>query len=145
MGDNQNQNNQTGYNPNAYTQNNPNPNAYNQNTYNPGNYNQNYNPYPQQQQPYYNPYQANRPYDPNNEPMKLKDWLITFLLLLIPFANIVLPFVWAFGSDVNKSKKTFFQAALIWAAIITGIYILLFLLFASVFVNFFNDLSYRSY
>jgi len=43
----------------------------------------------------------------NNQPMILKDWLITYLLLLIPIVNIVLMFVWAFGNDVNQSKKLF--------------------------------------
>jgi hypothetical protein len=56
-------------------------------------------------------------YDRNSEPMKLGDWLVTFLLLVIPIANLVLPFVWAFGSDVNKSKKTFFQCYLILMAV----------------------------
>ena len=56
-------------------------------------------------------------YDKYSQPMTLKDWIITFLLMLIPIANIVLMFVWAFGSNVNKSKKTYFQATLIMIAI----------------------------
>lgn len=67
-------------------------------------------------------------YDKYSEPMTLKDWIITLLLMLIPIANIVLMFVWAFGSNVNKSKKTYFQASLIMAAI--GI--VFFLIFGSV-------------
>ncbi|WP_298837011.1 hypothetical protein [Clostridium sp.] len=53
----------------------------------------------------------------NNQPMTLKDWVLTYLLLLIPIANIVLMFVWAFGKNVNKSKKTLFQAQLIFSGI----------------------------
>jgi hypothetical protein len=49
--------------------------------------------------------------------MALKDWIFTYLLLLIPIANIILMFVWAFGKDVNQSKKTYFQAMLIIAAV----------------------------
>lgn len=56
-------------------------------------------------------------YDKYSKPMTLKDWIITLLLMLIPIANIVLMFVWAFGSNVNKSKKTYFQATLIMAAV----------------------------
>ncbi|GAA0085327.1 hypothetical protein ACH36K_09005 [Clostridium sp. MB05] len=56
-------------------------------------------------------------YDKYSQPMTLKDWIITLLLMLIPIANIVLMFVWAFGSNVNKSKKTYFQATLIMIAI----------------------------
>jgi len=62
----------------------------------------------------------------NNQPMILKDWLITYLLLLIPIVNIVLMFVWAFGSDVNQSKKTFCQAQLIILAVVFVLYIVFF-------------------
>lgn len=47
----------------------------------------------------------------------MKEWIITMLLLCIPIANIVLPFVWAFGSDVNPSKKNYFRVLLIFMAI----------------------------
>jgi len=62
----------------------------------------------------------------NNQPMTLKDWIITYLLLLIPIANIVLMFIWAFGKDVNQSKKTYFQAQLIILAVVFVLYILFF-------------------
>jgi len=62
----------------------------------------------------------------NNQPMLLKDWLITYLLLLIPIVNIVLMFFWAFGNDVNQSKKTFFQAQLIMLAVGLILYFLFF-------------------
>ena len=68
-----------------------------------------YAPPPQYRQPQYTPPQ----YQKQWPPMTLGNWICTFLLLLIPFANIVLIFVWAFGSDVNPSKKTYFQAMLI--------------------------------
>ena len=47
----------------------------------------------------------------------IKEWAITMLLLCIPIANIVLPFVWAFGSDVNTSKKNYFRVMLIFMAV----------------------------
>lgn len=47
----------------------------------------------------------------------IKEWAITMLLLCIPIANIVLPFVWAFGSDVNPSKKNYFRVMLIFMAV----------------------------
>ena len=70
----------------------------------------------------------NLSYDEYSQPMQLKDWLITFLLMLIPIANIVLMFIWAFGSNVNKSKKTYFQATLIMA----GVLFLLWIVFGSI-------------
>ena len=62
----------------------------------------------------------------NNQAMTLKDWIITYLLLLIPVANIVLMFIWAFGKDTNPSKRTYFQAQLIILAVLLVLYILFF-------------------
>jgi len=49
--------------------------------------------------------------------MKIGNWMITMLLMVIPIVNIILMFMWAFGSNVNPSKKSYFQASLIYAAI----------------------------
>ena len=45
------------------------------------------------------------------------DWMITTLLMCIPFVNIILLFVWAFGSGAPASKANWAKAALIWALI----------------------------
>lgn len=47
----------------------------------------------------------------NNEHMTVGNWIVTYLLMLIPVANIVLMFVWAFSSDTKRSKKTWAQAS----------------------------------
>ena len=52
------------------------------------------------------------------EPMTVKEWMITWLLLCIPIANFILPFVWAFDSSTKKSKSNFFKAYLIWMLIV---------------------------
>ncbi|HIW32658.1 MAG TPA: hypothetical protein IAA29_07715 [Candidatus Paenibacillus intestinavium] len=57
----------------------------------------------------------------------VKEWLITMLILIIPIVNIVMMFVWAFGGG-NPSKANYFKAALIWAAIITILYVVVFVL-----------------
>ena len=79
-------------------------------------------------------------YDEYSKPMTIKDWLITNLLMLIPIANIVLVFVWAFGSNVNKSKKTYFQASLIMAGIVLSLYIVIIIILFSFFAS--NSLRY---
>jgi len=71
-------------------------------------------------------------------PMRLGEWLITRLLLLIPFVNIVLIFIWAFGSNVNPSKKSYFQAELIWAAISIVLMIVLLIALGSVIYSLFS-------
>lgn len=59
--------------------------------------------------------------EPSYKPMTIGDWIITSLILLIPMVNIVMPFVWAFGSDTQRSKKTFFQAMLIMMVVSVGL------------------------
>ncbi len=50
-------------------------------------------------------------------PVKMGEWLVSLLLMLIPCVNIVLMFVWAFSDKEKKSKSNFFKAFLIYNAI----------------------------
>jgi hypothetical protein len=56
-------------------------------------------------------------------PISVGEWLITYLLLSIPLVNIVMLFVWAFGSSAHPSKANWAKASLIWVAIATVLYI----------------------
>lgn len=67
------------------------------------------------------------------EPVSLKEWIITNLILLIPLVNIVMIFVWAFGEG-KASKKNYFKAQLIFVAAIIVIYILLAVIFGAAFL-----------
>lgn len=69
--------------------------------------------------------------DTNNEPMSVGQWVATMLLLAIPLVNIILLFVWAFGSNVNTNKKNYCRAALIIAAVVLVLYILFFIAFGA--------------
>ena len=62
--------------------------------------------------------------DPRTRPMTFGDWMITLLLLMIPFAGTVLAFIWAFSDDVNISKRNFFRAGLVLSGIFIGLYII---------------------
>jgi len=69
-------------------------------------------------QPYYQQPPVQQYRGPQQWPhMKIGNWMITMLLMVIPIVNIILIFIWAFGRNVNPSKKTFFQASLIYTAI----------------------------
>ena len=48
-----------------------------------------------------------------NNVMSVKDWIVTMLLMCIPLVNIILLFVWAFGSDENETRKNWAKANLI--------------------------------
>ncbi|WP_243156485.1 hypothetical protein [Clostridium sp. C8-1-8] len=69
-------------------------------------------------------------FDKNSQPMTLGNWVVTMILLAIPIVNLVLLFVWGFGTNVNKSKKTYCQATLIFSAIIIVLTIVVSLAFA---------------
>ncbi|PKM93941.1 MAG: hypothetical protein CVU84_13610 [Firmicutes bacterium HGW-Firmicutes-1] len=76
----------------------------------------------------------------NDEIVSVKEWLGSMALLLIPIVNIVLMFVWAFSTDVKKSKSNFFKAQLILTGIILGIYLIflvLIMVFAITMSNFY--------
>ncbi|MBQ6380468.1 MAG: zinc ribbon domain-containing protein [Clostridia bacterium] len=56
--------------------------------------------------------------DPREEPMRIGNWIVVFILSMIPVVGTVMLFVWAFSSRTNKSKKSYAQAALIFSAIL---------------------------
>lgn len=69
-------------------------------------------------------YQYQQPQDELEEPMTMGEWMITLLIMLIPCANIIMAFVWAFNSTEKKSKSNFFKAYLIFMAIVIVLSIL---------------------
>ena len=72
----------------------------------------------------------------NTSVMSVQDWIITILLASIPLVNIIMLFIWAFGSDTNKNKQNWAKATLIWFAIILGLYIVFGVLFGiTMFMN----------
>lgn len=58
-------------------------------------------------------YQYGEPKNEMEEPITMGEWLISLLIMIIPCVNIVMMFVWAFSSNVKKSKSNYFKAALI--------------------------------
>ena len=60
-------------------------------------------------------------------PVSVGNWVMTMLLMCIPFINIILLFVWAFGSNTEISKANWAKATLVW--FLLGLIIWLFLFF----------------
>ncbi|MBQ5851757.1 MAG: hypothetical protein IIW54_13235 [Lachnospiraceae bacterium] len=71
------------------------------------------------QQQFQQPQQAYQPQMNGDleEPVSFGEWMLTTLIMCIPCVNIVMMFVWAFGSGTKKSKSNYFKAALVWALI----------------------------
>lgn len=86
-------------------------NTYTQ-SYQQPSYNQNY------QQPYNQSYQQSYQADGDlEEPVTFGDWMLTILITMIPCVNLIMMFVWAFGSGTKKSKANYFKAVLVWSLI----------------------------
>jgi preprotein translocase subunit SecF len=97
--------------------------------------NQNYNQAPQQQ------YQAPPPQYgmpmQDTSPMTIGQWVVTIIVLfMIPLVNIIMLFVWGFGSG-NVNRKNFCKAVLI-IGLIGGV--LYAILFAAVLGPMFSNL-----
>ena len=97
------------YGQNGSYQNNTYNGTYNNGNYNGGNYGGSYGSYGSGG--YQNPYQSSQL--DLEEPVKMSEWLISMLLMLVPCVNIVMMFVWAFSKTEKKSKSNFFKAYLI--------------------------------
>ena len=67
------------------------------------------------------------------------DWLVTFLISVIPFVNIIMLFVWAFSASTPPSKANWAKAALA----LYAIFMVLGFLFASSLVAFFATMNHR--
>jgi len=46
-------------------------------------------------------------------PLSVGNYLVMFLLMGIPFANMIVLFIWAFGNGVNQNRKNYARAMLI--------------------------------
>jgi uncharacterized integral membrane protein len=67
------------------------------------------------------------PQQPVSPVITVKEWMLTTLIMIIPIVNIIMMFVWAFGEG-NPTKKNYFKASLLWAAIILVIYAIIFII-----------------
>ena len=62
--------------------------------------------------------------DREYQPMSISDWLVTYLIMLIPLVNLIMIFVWGFGSNTQPSKANWAKASLIWFSILIIVYVL---------------------
>ena len=79
----------------------------------------------------------------NYKPMTIGDWLITFLIQIIPLVGLVMLFVWAFGDGSHPSKKTWAQASLLWIVIMIVLAIIFFAAVWGFIMSFFGGMDYN--
>lgn len=57
------------------------------------------------------------------------EWLVTMLIAAIPLVNVVMLFVWAFGSNTKLSKANWAKATLIFLAVAVVFYLVVIVAF----------------
>ena len=99
--------------------------GYQNNSYTNGGYSG--NGYPNAYQPYNNiPPYGNDQLE-LEEPVKVSEWVVSMVVMMIPCVNIIMMFVWAFSNTEKKSKSNFFKAYLIFFAIAMALVVLMWL------------------
>lgn len=87
-------------------------------------------------------YQYQEPQSYMEEPMTMGEWMLSLLIMMIPCANIIMAFVWAFSSKEKKSKSNFFKAYLIFMAIVIVLYIILFIVLGASMATIMSEMAY---
>jgi hypothetical protein len=76
-------------------------------------------------------FQNPQDYGPEMEPvMGIGQWLLTLLVMSIPCVNIIMLFVWGFGSE-NQTRANYCRAYLIWWVICVVLMLIFSLVFGS--------------
>lgn len=76
------------------------------------------------------------------EPVTFADWMLSMLIMCIPCVNIIMMFVWAFGSNTKKSKSNYFKAVLIWMLIAIVLTIVMAGAFGAIFASLADGIYY---
>ena len=57
--------------------------------------------------------------------MSTKDWVITYLIMIIPCVGLIMSFVWAFSGSGNLNRRNYCRAYLIIVAVMIVLAIIL--------------------
>jgi len=63
------------------------------------------------------------------------EWFLTLFLMAIPIVNLVLLFVWGFGTNTKASKANWAKASLAWMAIALIFYLIVFVIVLGIGIN----------
>lgn len=82
--------------------------------------------------PTYNgPMDSRSPYDGLEEPVSIGEWVILYLIMMVPCVNIIMLFVWGFSKSEKKSKSNFCKVQLIVMAVVVVLYVVCIALFGA--------------
>ena len=96
----------------------------------------------------YNPNAANNPYisnDNSSQTVSVGEWIVTFILMIIPIVNIIMLLVWAFSSGTTLSKKNWAKAELILILISIVLGVIFSIAFGATFYEMLNQMQRSGY
>jgi hypothetical protein len=73
------------------------------------------------------------------EVVSVGSWIVTFILLTIPFVGLIFMFYWAFSSSTHPSKKNYAKANLIIVAVFLVLWLLMSLAGLNIFAALLNS------
>jgi hypothetical protein len=73
--------------------------------------------------------------DGYNNNMSVGEWMLTLFISFIPIVNIIMLFVWGFGSSTAPNKANWAKAMLAWIAIMIVVYMLIILAFGATILS----------
>lgn len=65
--------------------------------------------------------------------LSIGDWIITYILTVIPLIGLIMLFVWAFGNETQPNKRNWAKAMLIFYAIFFVLAIIAIILIGATF------------
>ena len=71
----------------------------------------------------------------DSSPVRTSEWFWTLFITAIPLVGLIMLLVWAFGSGNNINKSSWAKATLLWILVVTGFYVLLFIIFGLSFLG----------
>lgn len=72
--------------------------------------------------------------------ISVKEWVLTLLVMSIPFVGLIMTIVWAFSSGTNISRRNYCIARLIMAAVVAVLIILFYLSIGFLFYGTLTDI-----
>jgi len=60
--------------------------------------------------------------------MSTKEWVVTYLIMMIPCVGLIMAFVWGFGGSGNLNRRNYCRAFLIVIGILIALYLLLWII-----------------
>ena len=96
----------------------------------------------------YNPNVTNNTYisnDNSSQTVSVGEWIVTFILMIIPIVNIIMLLVWAFSSGTTLSKKNWAKAELILILISIVLGVIFSIAFGATFYEMLNQMQRSGY